>query len=87
MLEIVWRSSGPERDLAVELWTWLFNPGERAAISAIPRVEQLRDLPPPLKRGLASVAIAAIGRLPRRLRYSLPAFLVLQARFRALSTH
>ena len=68
----------------VELWAWLFNPRERAATSAIPGVEELRDLPPPLKRGLASLAIAAIGRLPRRLRYSQPVFRVLQARFRAV---
>jgi O-methyltransferase involved in polyketide biosynthesis len=87
MLEMVRRASGRERDLAVELWTWLFNPGERAAISAIPGVEELRDLAPPLKRGVASLGIAAIGRLPRRLRYSLPVFQVLQARFRAVSAH
>jgi hypothetical protein len=87
MLDMVRRTSGRERDLAVELWTWLFNPGERAAISAIPGVEELRDLAPPLKRGLASLGIAGIGRLPRRLRYSLPVFQVLQARFRAVSAH
>lgn len=87
MLDMVRRASGRERDLAVELWTWLFNPAERAAISAIPGVEELRDLAPPLKRGPASLAIAAIGRLPRRLRYSLPVFQVLQARFRAVSAH
>lgn len=87
MLDMVRRGSGRERDLAVELWTWLFNPRERATISAIPGVEELRDLPPPLKRDLASMAIAAIGRLQRRLRYSLPVFQVLQARFRAVSAH
>jgi O-methyltransferase involved in polyketide biosynthesis len=87
MLETVRRASGRERDLAVELWTWLFSPGERATISAIPGVEELRDLPPPLKRGLASLGIAAIGRLPRRLRYWLPVFQVLQARFRAVFAH
>ena len=36
MLKLVRRASGRERDLAVDLWTWLFNPGERAAIGAIP---------------------------------------------------
>jgi O-methyltransferase involved in polyketide biosynthesis len=87
MLDMVRRASGRERDLAVELWSWLFNPGERVAISAIPGVEELRDLAPPLKRGLASLGIAAIGRLPRRLRYSLPVFQVLQARFSAVSAH
>ncbi len=87
MLDMVRRASGRERDLAVELWTWLFNPRERAAISAIPGVEELRDLHPPLKRGLASLGTAAVGRLPRRLRYSLPVFQVLQASFRAVPTH
>ena len=47
MLNLVRRASGRERDLAVELWTWLFNPRERAAICAIPGVEELRDLAPP----------------------------------------
>jgi O-methyltransferase involved in polyketide biosynthesis len=87
MLDMVRRASGRERDLAVELWTWLFNPGERAAISTIPGVEELRDLAPPLKRDSASLGIAAIGRLPRRLRYGLPVIQVLQAKFRAVSAH
>ncbi len=68
--------------MQVELWTWLFNPDERAAISAIPGVEELRDPAPPLTPGVASVWIAVIRRLPKRLRYSLPVFPVLQARFR-----
>lgn len=84
MLELVRRASGRERDLAVELWTWLFNPGERAAISAIPGVQELRDLAPPLTPGVAPLGIAAIGRLPARLRYSLPVIQVLQARFRTV---
>lgn len=83
MLDMVRRASGRERDLAVELWRWLFDAHERAAVRAIPGVEELRDLPPPLKGGLVSLGIAGIGRLPRRLRYSLPVFQVLQARFRA----
>ena len=87
MLDMVRRASGRERDLAVELWTWLFDPGERAAISAIPSVEELRDLAPPLKRDLASLGIAAIGRLPQRLRYSLPVIQVLQAKLRAVSAN
>src|ERR1700722_10561600 len=33
MLELVRRTSGPERDQAVELWTWSFSPQERAAIA------------------------------------------------------
>lgn len=85
MLDTVRRASGRERDLAVELWTWLFNSGERAAISAIPGVAELCDLAPPLKRDLASLGIAAIGRLPLRLRYSLPVIQVLLAKFRAVS--
>jgi O-methyltransferase involved in polyketide biosynthesis len=82
MLDLVRRGSARERDLAVEFWTWLFDPGERAAISAIPGVEELLDLPPPLSRSPASLGIAAIARLPRRVRYSLPVIPVLQARFR-----
>ena len=85
MLDLVRRASGRERDLAVELWTWLFNPAERAAISAIPSVEELRDLAPPLTRSPASLGIAAVSRLPRRLRYSLPVLPVLQARLRTVS--
>jgi O-methyltransferase involved in polyketide biosynthesis len=87
MLDMVRRTSGRERDLAVELWAWLFNPGERAAVSAIPGVEEVGDLAPPLKRDVTSVGLAAIVRLPQRWRYSLPVVHVLQARFRALSVH
>lgn len=87
MLEVVRRASGRERDLAVELWTWLFNPDERAAISAIPGVEKLRDLVPPLTLGAAAFGMAAISRLPRRLCYSLPVIQVLQVRFCAASAH
>jgi O-methyltransferase involved in polyketide biosynthesis len=85
MLNMVRRASGRERDLAVEWWTWLFDPDERAAIGAIRGVEKLRDLAPPLKRDLASLGIAVIPRLPRRLRYSVPVIQVLEARFRARS--
>ncbi len=86
MLEMVRRASGRERDLAVELWTWRFNPGERAALTVIPGVEELRDLAPPLRPGVVPLAMAVIGRLPRRLRYSLPLFQVLHASFRAPGT-
>ena len=83
MLEMVRRASGREHDLAVELWTWLFNPRERAAISAIPGIETLRDLAPPL-----TPALQRWGSLPsadsrRAFRYSLPVIQVLRARFRA----
>jgi O-methyltransferase involved in polyketide biosynthesis len=82
MLELARRGSGRERDLAVELWTWVFDRDERAAIAAIPGVAELRDLAPPLARGVTPLGLAAIRRLPRRLRYSLPVFPVLEARFR-----
>jgi hypothetical protein len=85
MLNLVRRGSGRERDLAVELWTWLFDTRERAAISAIRGVDELRDLVPPLTSGVTSLAIAAITRLPMRLRYALPVFPVLQAKFRAVT--
>jgi len=85
MLKMVRRASGCERDLAVELWAWLFNCDERVAIGAIPGVEKLRDIAPLLKPDLASLGIAVIPRLPRRLRYSVPVIQVLQARFRAIS--
>ena len=85
MLDLVRRGSGRERDLAVELWRWLFNPGERAAIQAIPGVEELRDLAPPRTSGVTSLGIAAIGLLPQRLRYAMPVIAVLQARFHTAS--
>lgn len=81
MLDLVRRASGHERDLAVELWTWLFDAEERAAIGAVPGVEALRDLAPPLKADPAWLAMAAVARLPARLRYSLPVVAVLQAYF------
>ena len=84
MLDLVRRTSGRERQLAVELWTWLFDPSERDAIGAIRGVEELRDVTPPLKPRLAPLMIGAIGRLPRRLRYSLPVIAVLQANFHTL---
>jgi O-methyltransferase involved in polyketide biosynthesis len=87
MLELVRRTSGRERELAVELWTWLFNPGERAAIRETAGVEDLRDLAPPLTSGVTSLAIAAVRLLPQRLRYSIPVFPILQARFRGACAH
>ncbi len=82
MLNLIRRASGRERDLAVELWAWLFNPAERAAIGAIPGVEELRDLTPPLTHNPATLGLAAISRLPTRLRYSFPVIAVLEASFR-----
>jgi O-methyltransferase involved in polyketide biosynthesis len=84
MLDLVRRGSGHERDLAVELWTWLFDRDEHAAISAIPGVEELRDIAPPLRPDPVALAVAAVARLPRRLRYSLPVFPVLQAGLRTV---
>ena len=81
MLDLVRRGSGHERDLAVELWTWLFDRAERDAISLLPGVEQLCDLTPPRRLDPVSLGVAAVARLPRRLRYSLPVFPVLQATF------
>jgi hypothetical protein len=66
----------------VELWTWLFDRDERVAISAIPGVEDLRDIAPPLRADPVSLGMAGVARLPLRLRYSLPVFPVLQARLR-----
>ena len=79
MLELARRSSGREAQLATRLWTWTFNPAERAAIRAIPGVTTLRDLRPPVALGLAPCLLAAVGRLPRRLRYGLPVLPVLEA--------
>jgi len=86
MLGLVRRGSGRERDLAVELWTWLFDRDERDAISALPGVDQLCDLAPPRRPHPVSLAIAAVTRLPRRLRYSLPVFPILQATLRTVPT-
>jgi hypothetical protein len=87
MLEVVRRGSGRESELAVELWTWLFNPAERTSIGAILGVVELRDLAPPLTRDPASLGIAAIRCLPRRVRYALPVLPVRQAIFRGVSAH
>jgi O-methyltransferase involved in polyketide biosynthesis len=82
MLELARRMPGRERDQAVELWSWLFNPEERAAISEIPGVARIRDLVPPLAPGIAPLVLGAVRRLPRRVRYALPVFPVLQVTFR-----
>ena len=81
MLELVRRTSGRERDQAVELWTWLFDDDERAAIAEIPGVARLRDLSPPFAVRLAPLVLCAVRCLPRRLRYALPVLPVLEARF------
>lgn len=82
MLEFVRKMPGRDSDQAVELWSWLFNPGERAAISQIPGVAGIRDLVPPPARGVVPLTLRAVRRLPRRVRYALPVLPVLQVRFR-----
>ena len=72
MLELVRKMKGRERDQAVELWTWLFDVDERAAIAEIPGVAWIRDLSPPPALGVAPLALRAVRCLPRRLRYALP---------------
>lgn len=82
MLELARKATGPERDQAVELWTWTFNPQERTAISRIAGVASVKDLVPPRAPGLTPVTLRAVRRLPRGVRYALPVFPVLQVRFR-----
>jgi O-methyltransferase involved in polyketide biosynthesis len=83
MLELARKTTGRERDQAVALWSWVFNPRERAAISKIPGVAGIRDLVPPRARGIVPVTLRAVRRLPRRVRYALPVFPVLEVKFRA----
>lgn len=78
MLELVRKTAGPERDQAVQLWTWLFDLEERAAIARIPGVAWIRDLWPPPALGVAPLALRAVRCLPRRLRYALPVVPVLE---------
>jgi O-methyltransferase involved in polyketide biosynthesis len=82
MLELARRAPGRERDQAVELWSWVFNPAERAAIGEIAGVAGMRDLVPPRAPGVVPLALRAVRRLPRRVRYALPVFPVLEMRFR-----
>jgi O-methyltransferase involved in polyketide biosynthesis len=82
MLEFARGRPGRERNQAVELWSWSFNPQERAAISEIPGVAGIRDLVPPLAPGLVPLALRAVRCLPPRVRYALPVFPVLEVRFR-----
>lgn len=84
MLELAKRTPTPSResDQAIELWSWLFNSQERAVLSQIPGVAELRDLVPPRAPGMVSLTLRAIRRLPRRVRYALPVLPVLQMTFR-----
>jgi O-methyltransferase involved in polyketide biosynthesis len=81
MLELVRKASGRERDQAVELWTWLFDRDERAAIMEIPGVAELHDLSPPFVFGMAPLVLRGVRCLPRRLRYALPVLPVLEVVF------
>jgi O-methyltransferase involved in polyketide biosynthesis len=81
MLELVRKTSGPERDQAVELWSWTFSPQERTAIGQITGVASVKDLVPPRAPGMTPVTLRAVRRLPRRVRYALPVFPVLRVRF------
>jgi O-methyltransferase involved in polyketide biosynthesis len=83
MLELVRRLPGRERDQAIELWSWLFNAGERAALSQTKEVAAVRDLVPPLAPGVVPVVLRAVRCLPRRVRYALPVLPVLQMTFRS----
>jgi hypothetical protein len=74
----------PDREgvQAIRLWSWVFNTEDRAAISAIPGVASVHDLTPPLALGVAPLVLGGVRRLPRRIRYSLPVFPVLEVTFR-----
>ena len=79
MLELVRRTSGPERDQAVELWSWTFSPQERAAISQIAGVASVQGSRAAARAGDdCRVTLRAVRRLPRRVRYALPVFPVLR---------
>jgi O-methyltransferase involved in polyketide biosynthesis len=75
-------SASRERDQAIELWQWLFDRRERAAISRIPGVARVQDLRPPRARGIAPAAFLAVRLLPPRARYALPVLPVLEVTFR-----
>jgi len=83
MLELARRAPGPERDQAVELWTWLFNRSERTAIGQVDGVARVRDLVPPVDAELVPVILRGVRYLPRTVRYALPVFPVLQVTFRS----
>ena len=67
---------------ATRLWSWVFTPHERHALSKIPGVARARDLTPPFAPGTAPLLLGAVRRLPRRLRYTLRVFPVLELTFR-----
>ena len=82
MLEMARRLPDEHSVQATRLWSWVFNAHERHALSRIPGVASMRDLTPPLAPGTAPLLLGAVRRLPRRVRYSLPVFPVLELTFR-----
>ena len=81
--EMVRRWPGRESSQASMLWSWGFNPEERAAISRIRGVATVHDLTPPLALGVAPCVLGAVRRLPRQVRYSLPVLPILEVTFRS----
>jgi O-methyltransferase involved in polyketide biosynthesis len=81
MREMLRRLPDRESSAASRLWSWVFDPEERAAISTIPRVASLHDLTPPGALGVAPCVHGAVRRLPRRVRYALPVFPILEVTF------
>jgi O-methyltransferase involved in polyketide biosynthesis len=82
MRELVEKAPARQRDQALELWSWFFDASERAAIAGIPGVARVRDLAPPLAPGVVPLILQAVRRLPRRVRYALPVFPVVEVTFR-----
>lgn len=81
MLEMARRLPDQHSDQATRLWSWVFTSRERRALSEIRGVASVRDLAPPLAPGLAPLLLGAVRRLPRRVRYTLPVFPVLEVTF------
>ena len=81
MFEMVRRLPGPDSGRAATLWTWLFDSDERETISEIPGLARVRDLTPPIALGVGPLALTLVRRLPRRVRYALPVFPVLEITF------
>ena len=81
MLELIRKLPDRETDQAARLWSWSVDRDERAALSQIPGVISVRDLVPPRAAGVVPLVLLAVRGLPRRVRYALPVFPVLELRF------
>lgn len=81
MLDMVRRVPGRDSSHASALWSWTYNSDERAAISGLPGVASVCDLNPPIALCTASLALILVRRLPRRVRYALPVFPVVEITF------